>query len=66
MTKKRPSRRKPPYKRINGVKKQLNRIVMEDHLGRCLESYEHVYHRDGDSTNNELENLVIIIKRSAM
>ncbi len=64
MTQKRAPRRKPPYKTVNGIKKTLNRVVMEEHLGRTLESYEHVYHIDGDSTNNLLENLVIIIKGS--
>lgn len=66
MNQKRPPRRKSPYKRINGIKKQLNRIIMEQHLGRALEPYEHVYHKDGDATNNDIENLVIIIRGSAM
>ncbi len=36
---------------------------MEAHLGRALESYEHVYHLNGDSTDNRIENLVVITKK---
>ena len=64
MNKKRPPRKKPPYKTINGKKQSLSRHVMEQYLGRSLESHEHVFHKDGDSKNNKLSNLVIIIKKS--
>jgi len=37
---------------------------MEEHLGRLLEPGEHVYHLDGDSKNNCIDNLVVIKKRS--
>lgn len=50
------------HKTINGVKKTVHRHVMEEHIGRELESNEHVYHIDGDSTNNKIENLIIITK----
>lgn len=50
------------HKTINGVKKTLHRHVMEEHLGRELESFEHVYHKDGNSTNNDIENLIVITK----
>jgi HNH endonuclease len=53
-----------PYKTVNGVKDYLHRHVMAEHLGRPLEPFEHVYHLDGDSYNNEIENLVIIKKNS--
>jgi hypothetical protein len=52
-----------PHKTIRGVKKTVHRHVMEEHLGRPLESNEHVYHLDGDSRNNAIENLVIIKKK---
>jgi hypothetical protein len=37
---------------------------MEDHLKRELEPHEHVYHLNGDSKDNRIENLIIITKKS--
>lgn len=48
--------------RINGIKKSMHRYVMEEHLGRGLEIHEHVYHVNGDSRDNRIENLIIIKK----
>lgn len=54
---------------VNGVRKRsdgylrlsddryLHRVVMEKHLGRPLENHEHVHHRDGDPSNNDISNL---------
>ena len=56
------SKNKYPHKTINGVKKRLHRHLMEEHLGRLLEPNEHVYHLNGDSKDNRIENLVIIKK----
>ena len=36
---------------------------MEEHLDRQLESNEHVYHLNGDPSDNRIENLVIIKKK---
>ena len=36
---------------------------MEEYIGRTLETYEHVYHVNGDSTDNRIENLIIIQKK---
>lgn len=66
MNQKRPIREKPPHKTINGRKQSLSRWVMEENLGRELETHEHVYHKDGDVRNNAIENLVIIIKKSPL
>jgi hypothetical protein len=52
------------YKTIKGVKKTMHRHVMEESLGRELEPEEHVYHLNGDSRDNRLENLIIIKKKS--
>jgi hypothetical protein len=58
------SKNKYPHKTINGVKKRLHRHLMEEHLGRMLEPNEHVYHLNGDSLDNAIENLIVIKKKS--
>ena len=55
---------KYPYKTINGIKKREHRHIMEEHLGRALEEHEHIYHINGDSLDNRIENLVIIPKKT--
>lgn len=57
------SKHKYPCKKINGMKKRLHRHVMEEHLGRELESHEHVYHVNGDPKDYRIENLVVITKK---
>lgn len=52
------------YKTLNGKKQPIHRHVMEEHMGRLLEPEEHVYHINGDSRDNRLENLIIIKKKS--
>lgn len=37
-----------------------HRAVMEKYLGRKLLRNEHVHHKDGDRTNNKIENLEIL------
>lgn len=45
---------------IDGKKKTLHRIAMENHLGRVLLRSEHVHHINGDTTDNRIENLKIV------
>lgn len=47
---------------LNGKKQRVHRHIMEEYLQRPLESFEHVYHINGDSQDNSLENLVVIKK----
>lgn len=37
-----------------------HRVIMESHIGRRLESSEHVHHRNGVKHDNRLENLEIL------
>lgn len=37
-----------------------HRLIMERHLGRELEVNEIVHHKDGDKSNNDLENLEVM------
>jgi hypothetical protein len=52
------------HKTIKGKKQPVHRHIMEEHLGRVLQHNEHVYHLDGDPSNNKLDNLVVITKNS--
>lgn len=45
---------------INGKQYRLHRYIMEQHLGRKLERWEHVHHINDDSHDNRLENLVVV------
>lgn len=46
--------------RINGKSVREHRYLMEQSLGRKLEFWEHVHHIDGNSSNNNIENLVVL------
>jgi hypothetical protein len=43
-----------------GRKWLQHRYVMTQHLGRELRSDEHVHHRDGNKTNNSIDNLELL------
>ena len=47
---------------MNGKKDRLHRQLMAENLGRPLENYEHVYHKNGNSMDNRIENLVLVTK----
>ncbi len=41
-----------------------HRIVMEQKLGRSLERWEHVHHRNGVRDDNRPENLEIVVNKA--
>ncbi len=37
-----------------------HRLIMAEHIGRCLEPWEVVHHIDGDNRNNSIDNLALL------
>lgn len=62
-TNKKDGRVRVVFKREDGTitSKSYPRVVMEKHLGRDLLPNEDVHHKDGDVTNNNIDNLEIIL-----
>lgn len=55
-------RPKHKYKTImvNGNQVREHRWLMEQHIGRKLERWEHVHHINDDSSDNRIENLMVV------
>lgn len=56
------------YDKGNGYKNKIfaHRKIMEEHLGRKLESSELVHHIDGNKYNNAIENLKLMTRAEHM
>lgn len=45
---------------VRGRKVDQHRYIMEQHIGRKLERWEHVHHKNEDPHDNRIENLEVV------
>lgn len=45
---------------VNGKPIRIHRHIMQQHLGRKLQTWEHVHHINNNPSDNRLENLIVL------